>query len=366
MFKPRSAPFLLCITLLALFVLLAACRREEAPIETPTAVPTAALPTQATEEPAQSPTAVPTNTPQPQAAVDPADIDWPPQVVYSSPAVGEEVTLDGAITIRFDQPMNQSSVEQALEVQSVADETAVAGSLTWSRPDTVIFTPNNQLNRQQTYRVKVNETAAGQNGQAMSAPAEFNLQTIGALEVAQVIPENGTTDASAEGTITVLFNRPVVPLVTTDQQANLPQPLTFDPPVDGRGEWTSTSIYRFTPSVAMNGATNYQVTVNAGLEDVTGAVLADDFTWRFATAAPEVTRIQIGQEGSRSEDAPVRPTEAITVTFNMPMDRASTQAAMSVRGVDAPAVALTYIWSDGDRVVTLKPDSLLQDRKSVV
>ena len=360
MFKPRSAPFLLCITLLALFVLLAACRREEAPIETPTAVPTAALPTQATEEPAQSPTAVPTNTPQPQAAVDPADIDWPPQVVYSSPAVGEEVTLDGAITIRFDQPMNQSSVEQALEVQSVADETAVAGSLTWSRPDTVIFTPNNQLNRQQTYRVKVNETAAGQNGQAMSAPAEFNLQTIGALEVAQVIPENGTTDASAEGTITVLFNRPVVPLVTTDQQANLPQPLTFDPPVDGRGEWTSTSIYRFTPSVAMNGATNYQVTVNAGLEDVTGAVLADDFTWRFATAAPEVTRIQIGQEGSRSEDAPVRPTEAITVTFNMPMDRASTQAAMSVRGVDAPAVALTYIWSDGDRVVTLKPDSLLQ------
>ncbi len=346
------APFLL-ITLI-LLILLAACRRDEPAEELPTAVPTAALP-QPTDQPAAEPTAVPQ-----QSTVDPADIDWPPQVIYSSPAVGEEVLLDGAITIRFDQPMDQSSVEQALAVQNVAEETAVAGELTWPRPDTVIFTPADQLNRQQTYRVMVGETATGENGQAMSAPAEFDLQTIGALEVAQVIPENGATGIAADGTVTVLFNRPVVPLVTTDQQANLPQPLTFNPPVEGQGEWTSTSIYRFTPSVAMNGASNYQVTVNAGLEDVTGALLEDDYTWRFATAAPEVERIQIGQEEIRAEGAAVPPTEAITVTFNMPMDRASTQAAISVRGVDAPAASLTYAWSDGDRVVTLQADPRLQ------
>ncbi|MBK8985474.1 MAG: Ig-like domain-containing protein [Chloroflexi bacterium] len=346
----------LIVISLMLLVLLAACRRGQATEELPTAVPTAALP-QPTNEPTRQPTAVP----QPaQSAVDPADIDWPPQVIYSSPSVGEEVLLDGAITLRFDQPMDQNSVAQALAVQNVADDTAVSGSLTWSRPDTVIFTPAGQLNRQQTYRVMVGETAKGANGQAMSAPAEFDLQTIGALAVAQVIPANGTTGVAADGTITVLFNRPVVPLVTTDQQARLPQPLTFNPPVEGKGEWTSTSIYRFTPSVAMNGASNYQVTVNAGLEDVTGALLESDYTWRFATAAPEVVRIQIGLEENRSEGAPVRPTEAITVTFNMPMNRAATQSAISVRGVDAPAATLRYAWSDGDRVVTLTADPMLQ------
>jgi len=349
---------------LLLLVALGACRRQDAAEELPTALPTAVLPTDTTGEstaaPTKEATAVPADTPEPQAAVDPANIDWPPQVIYSSPAVGEEVTLDGAITIRFDQPMDQGSVAQALEVQSAADDTAVAGSLTWPRPDTVIFTPQEQLARQQTYRVMVGESAKGQNGQAMSAPAEFNLQTIGALEVSQVIPENGATDVAADGTITVLFNRPVVPLVTTAQQADLPQPLTFDPPVDGQGEWTSTSIYRFTPSVAMNGASNYQVTVNAGLEDVTGALLAEDYTWRFATAAPEVVNIEVGRGPYQAPDAPVSPSAAMTVTFNMPMNRATTQAAIAVRGVDAPAVNLQYSWSDGDQVVTLQPTDLLQ------
>jgi alpha-2-macroglobulin len=351
---------------IALFVLvflmaaLAACRRDE-PAEVveelPTAVPTAAVPTTVSPtQPATGPTAVP----EPQFAVDPADIDWPPQIIYSSPAPGEEALLDGAITIRFDQPMDQRSVEEALLVQPEDAETAVSGSVTWSRPDTLIFTPADQLQRQQTYRVRLAETAKGANGQAISEAAELSLQTIGALQVSQVIPAERTTDASAEGVITVLFNRPVVPLVTTGQQADLPQPLTFTPPVEGRGEWTSTSIYRFTPATPLDGATTYAVTVGAGLEDVTGALLESDFTWRFTTAAPEVVRIQVGPEETRSEGSPARPTDAITITFNMPMDRATTQAAISLSGADAPAANLQYRWLDGDRAVSLTANPMLE------
>lgn len=349
--KSTIALFLLVFVL----VVLAACRRNNVVEELPTAVPTAVVPTQ----PATGADGQPTAVPEPQFAVDPADIDWPPQIIYSSPAPGEEALLDGAITIRFDQPMDQRSVEEALVVQPEDGETAVAGSVTWPRPDTLIFTPADQLQRQQTYRVRLAETAVGLNGQAMSEAAELSLQTIGALQVSQVIPANGTDDASAEGVITVLFNRPVVPLVTTGQQADLPQPLTFNPPVTGRGEWTSTSIYRFTPTTALDGATNYSVTVAAGLEDVTGAQLESDFTWRFTTAAPEVVRIQIGPEEARPENAPARPTDAITITFNMPMDRAATQAAISVRGEDAPSASLQYRWLDGDRVVSLRAEPML-------
>ncbi|MCZ7672963.1 MAG: Ig-like domain-containing protein [Chloroflexi bacterium] len=296
--------------------------------------------------------------PQTQA-VDPADIDWPPQLVYSDPAIGEEVTLDGDITLRFDQPMDQASVEKSLAVESVPDETAVSGTTTWPRPDTVIFTPDKQLSREQQYRVRVGKEAAGLNGQAMSQPAEFNLQSVGYLEATQVIPANGTRDVDTDTPITVLFNRPVVPLVTSDNQASLPQPLTINPPLAGTGEWTSTSIYRFIPDEAMDGATRYQVTVNAGLESVDGAVVAEDVNWGFATFAPQVVQILLPLAEYQEQTTPIAPTSSITITFNMPMDRASTENAISVRGVDAPTASLDYKWSDEDRVVSITPDPML-------
>jgi alpha-2-macroglobulin len=359
----RTLQLLILVMLLLTF--LAACGDEE---PTPTAVPTAAVPdtAESTDElpnptataPTAEPAAEPTAEPQAQA-VSPEDIDWPPQVVYSSPAVGEEVTLDGAITIRFDQPMDQDSVEEALDIKAVPQETAVSGSTSWPRPDTVIFTPDSQLTREQRYRVTVGKEAAGLNGQAMSAPSELNLQTIGYLEVSQVIPDNGTRSVDADTPITVLFNRPVVPLVTTGSQAGLPQPLTIDPPIDGAGEWTSTSIYRFIPSEPLNGAATYEVTVNAGLEDVTGAVLASDVSWRFVTAAPEVVQIALPLGEYEAPDSAVRPTGPFTITFNMPMDRASAESAISIRGVDAPNASLSYQWSEQDRVVAITPDPML-------
>lgn len=358
---------LLILTSLLMIAIVACGDEADQPL--PTAVPTTTIPetnepsepvepVEPIESPAQPPTE-PTVAPTAEAqaqAVNPADIDWPPQVVYSDPAIGEEVALDGNITIRFDQPMDQASVEKSLQVESVPGETAVSGTTTWPNADTVVFTPDEQLSREQLYRVRVGKEAAGLNGQAMSQPAEFDLQSIGYLEVSQMIPDNGTRDVDTDTPITVLFNRPVVPLVTTDNQADLPQPLTIDPPLAGTGEWTSTSIYRFIPAEAMDGATRYQVTVNAGLESVDGAVLAEDVVWRFATFAPEVVQILLPLAEYQEPTTPIAPTSSITITFNMPMDRASTENAISVRGVDVAAASLDYNWSDDDRVVGITPN----------
>ncbi len=101
--KQRLVLIMLCLVLVAGLSL--ACRRQPA---TPTPTP---LPT-----PTEIATPLPTEAAQP---VDPAVIDWPPQVVYSSPAPGEESLLDGAITIRFDQPMDRASVEMAVQVVGV-------------------------------------------------------------------------------------------------------------------------------------------------------------------------------------------------------------------------------------------------------
>ncbi len=345
--------------LLVLFVLLTvtACRRAEE-AELATAVPTTLPDRTATAVPQPTTvTAPPTAVPQPTAdslsAIDPAAIDWPPQLVYSSPAPGEEALLNGAITMRFDQPMNKTAVEAAF---AITDEQGqrVSGEFTWTRDDTLVFTPRS-LKRQASYRVQISETASGANGRTLNAPITLQLQTVGYLQVSQTLPAGDSRDVDSDSAIVVFFNRPVVPLVSTAQQASLPQPLTFDPPISGQGEWVSSSIYRFVPAAPLDAATTYQVFVAEGLTDVTGGLLEDGYRWRFSTRSPEVIAIQ-----PPANSFGVNPTLPITITFNTPMDRASTEASVLLPGVGVGNTAVSYQWLDNDRVLVLKPQQPLR------
>ncbi|MCL4870442.1 MAG: Ig-like domain-containing protein [Anaerolineae bacterium] len=340
---------LLAICLLIVLVL-AACRKKDEATPTPQPTVTTAA---ATNTPAPVPTAQPTAIPistEPQP-VDPADIDWPPQIVYSSPLPGEETTLNGAITIRFDQPMNRASVEAAFAITQAQGSTqAVRGSFTWPRSDTVVFTPSTQLTRQQRYNVRISPEAQGLNGQSLEAPVLLNLETVGYIAVSQVIPSPDTNNVQTDSAITVLFNRPIVPLTATSQQSNLPQPLQFTPPLDGQGQWVSTSVYRFVPDAPLDGASRYQVTVNRGLEDIVGAVLEEDYSWSFTTVSPSVVTISPNQ-GRKDVDLDA----GFSVQFNMPMNRASTEGAITL----SPATSLQFSWTDEDRTVLITPTARL-------
>jgi uncharacterized protein YfaS (alpha-2-macroglobulin family) len=344
--------------------LLISCRKEEdtSPTSTPTPV------TEETRDgdngvpeatpPAATPSPRPTATvaPTPIAAVDPNRIDWPPQLLYSSPAPGEETLLDGAITLRFDQPMDHKSVEDAFELKSADGEVgAVAGSFSWPRPDTMIFTPDGNYKRQQSYRLSVGQQASSARGFSLDEPLELFLQTVGYLKVSQVIPDNGVREIQTNSAVTVLFNRPVVPLVSSDQQSGLPQPLQLDPPVSGKGEWVSTSIYRFVPEEPLAGATAYDARVTTDFEDIAGGVLETEFAWRFATVGPDVVSIE-PENGRERYD----PAEPITITFNMPMERTGTQSAVSIRSAGAPLVRLSHAWFDGDTVLVITPQQALR------
>jgi alpha-2-macroglobulin len=339
MSKQRSFYLIVLIVLLA--GLPAACRKQQEPTPSPT------------EQPAEpSPTAgAPTTADGAQGPVGPAmTYDWPPQLVYSSPLPGEEVTLNGAITLRFDQPMDQPSVESAFSIAQVGRPGQVKGSFSWPRDDTLIFVPQTNLAREQLYEVQVTDAAHGRNDLPLRQSVQLRLQTVGFLEVSQVLPADGSRQIETDAAITVLFNRPVVPLTASGQQSGLPQPLLFNPSVQGRGEWVSTSIYRFVPDPPLAGATDYQVTINDGLADITGGVLADDFTWRFTTLSPSVVSFS-------TDDRPqgVRPTELFTVTFNMPMDQISTEAAVILE----PDAALSFDWSADNRQLFATPDPAL-------
>lgn len=284
-----------------------------------------------TPEPVATATPRPTATPLPPKPVIPytpvpADM-LSPIIIQRSPKRGESLKPDDVIEIVFDKPMNQSAVASAFTLQLAGANAPVKGELSWTDARTLRFQPAEALPRDTVFDVILTQNASAASGELLREPYSFRFATAGYLEVAQVIPDPDTTDVETESTITVMFNRPVVPLTTLAQMENLPDPVTFDPEIKGRGEWLNTSIYIFTPEEPLAGGVTYRATVSAGLQDVAGALLAEDYVWHFSTVAPKVVWVQ-----PRSDATLVDIKTAITVQFNQPVDLASFRRAFTLSG----------------------------------
>ncbi len=276
-----------------------------------------------------------------------ARVDTPPVVVAVRPERGEEQPLDAPIVITFDQPMDEKSTVAAFAIEpAIAGDVVVEGA-------TLTFRPREPLPRAAAFEITVAESARGANGLTLAAPFQQRFTTVGYLEVASVQPAADAVEVATDAAITIVFNRPVVPLVGLDEQAALPQPLQLEPAATGVGEWINTSIYVFRPDPPLAAATKYTAKIAAGLTDVTGGVLADDHTWSFTTTSPTVV-----MRAPTSNQ--VAPTSPITISFSQPMDAASVEAAFSLRTAeDNVAVAGRFDWQDGGRTLIFQPDQPL-------
>jgi len=318
------------LTLVILLSLLLGACGSPTPGPTPTAgEPSATLP------PTETPP--PTVTPMPLPA---------PRLLFRSPAPGEEQPLDAPIELTFDQPMNRDTVERAFRTSP-----SVKGELTWLDDRTLSFEPGAELERGTRYTVTVDDAAENAEGKQLEEPVAFEFGTVGYLEVTQVMPAPDSGELDPGTVVTVVFNRPVVPLAAISQQGELPQPLTFVPPVQGHGEWLNTAIYLFTPDDGLLPGTHYKARVAAGLTDTTGGVLEEDYTWEFETIRPAILQV------SPPEDfAHVGPTDVISVTFNQPVDHTLAQSRFSLE-MDGQPVAGTFRWSGGQ--TPIEPETML-------
>ncbi|MEP7286630.1 MAG: Ig-like domain-containing protein [Chloroflexota bacterium] len=277
-----------------------------------------------------------------------------PQVVDTVPARGEELPVDSTLTLYFDQAMDRASVESALKV-----DPDVKGMLNWTNDTTAVFKPAAPLKRDTEYTFGLGSAAKSKAGTPLRDTFTLKLRTPGALEVSQILPADGTQDIEATPTITVIFNRPVVPLLTIEEMAKLPSPLTISPAVEGQGEWLNTSIYTFKPKPGLAGGTKYTITIKKGLTDVSGSVLANDVTATFTTVGPRVISIL-----PETKSPAILRDPAIIVTFSQPMDTKATESAFSLKPVGS-ATALTgaFTWNTENTVLTFKP-ALLDYSKS--
>ena len=266
--------------------------------------------------------ATPTATVPPPPRVDYRPVSFEtvsPIVVQRFPRRGEELIPEGEIALTFDRAMHQAATTAAFTLLAATEPPMeVSGDFSWlDNGQTLRFTPAQPLARAATYDVILTQEAvAADNDAPLAEPFTFRFRTTGFLEVTQVIPADGTTEVETNPTITVMFNRPVVPLTSLQEAEDFPEPLEFEPAISGRGEWLNTSIYIFTPDETLPGGATFTARVKAGLTDAVGQTkLPDDFEWRFVTQPPQVVFSQ------PSDGATLIPIEGpIRVTFNQPVD----------------------------------------------
>ncbi|HLA43192.1 MAG TPA: Ig-like domain-containing protein, partial [Aggregatilineales bacterium] len=275
----------------------------------------------------------------------------PPAVVETIPFEGEELLLDQTITFYFDQAMDRASVEAAF---SVEPETGSLGELTWLDDLSLMVSPQGEWSRDAELNFKIDVTATSAEGVPLQDTYEITFNTVGFLEVAEVLPADGQTEIDTDSLITVIFNRPVVPLVSIEEQQDLPTPLEISPELNGTGEWLNTSIYVFRPDPGLLGGLDHTVTVKAGLTDVTGAVLREDFSWTFSTLQPEIIDVSPGFD---SGNLPLETT--VSVYFSQAMNVATTSDAFSLVDSNGVAVEGSFEWAEDNRSFVFTPVDLL-------
>ncbi len=312
------------------------------PTHTPTPIPPLE-PTRfsATAPPSPTPTDA---SPVPEEETT-ADASLPPVLVATDPAP-DRPWRGGPVTLEFQRPLDPASAQGVHLSPPLSVEVTVDGPrllvapLEPPRPGTV-------------YRLTLDTRVRTADGIPLPGLQDVLLRVPAPLEVTAIQPGDGSTVAP-DVAIQVVFNRPVVPLAPLAETPDEPLPLRIDPPLNGRGEWVSSGIFRFVPEPGLVPGTTYTVTV-ADVVDLEGEALAQPVTARFRVAGPRVLAY-------RPSGEPVPLDTPVVLEFNQPMDRASTEAAFRLQLAETgEPVPGTFLWEDEDRRLVFQPQGLELD-----
>jgi len=280
-----------------------------------------------------------TATSEASAAV---QLAFTPALVETDPPLDTVIGHLSPITFYFNQGMNKPSVESALSG-------IPTGTFTWTDDSTLIFTPAEAYTPNSKLEVVIDKTIQSASGFGITEPIQLSYTVADYLRATNLLPKANTTDVEVDAAIAVSFNQPVVPLGA--EASSLTPAFNITPAVEGRGEWINTSTYIFFPEPAMQGGTEYTVSISGDLKTALGVGLDGTVVnaWKFITSRPRVISL------SPSPEDPIPPDAEIKLTFNQPMDTQSVQSNFTFRASGSP-VSGKLSWNADETELTFTPD----------
>jgi uncharacterized protein YfaS (alpha-2-macroglobulin family) len=278
-----------------------------------------------------------------------------PQILQQSPIQGQRLELAPTIQVSFDRAMNQAKTAAAWSFVDQAN-LPISGVVSWLNDRTIQYKPSQALLPARPYSAVLSTEAAGTDGTHLASVIRIEFKTTDALVVGQVFPADAANSVDIKNAITVIFNKPVVPLMSLEDQAALASPIAISPAVAGSGQWVSSSVYVYQPTTGLASGTNYLVRVKSGLKDTTGSTLEQDYVWGFITGSPKVTSFAAKDTGKNRDNKNILLNQAFVLTFNQAMDEKSAAAAFHLRNRETQAdFPVKLSWQDGDTSLTITP-----------
>jgi uncharacterized protein YfaS (alpha-2-macroglobulin family) len=133
------------------------------------------------------------------------------------------------------------------------------------------------------------------------------------LTVVSAIPKGEIEAAGEAEEILVSFSDAMVTL--GEDSARPDFPLLLKPDVPGRVTWLGTKTLSFHPDTTLPVATEFVATIPTGAKSLAGAMLRQDYTFKFQTQRPKLLR-----SAPRDGEQWVGRNEPVYLGFNLPMD----------------------------------------------
>lgn len=224
--------------------------------------------------------------------------------VYSF--VEEKVSKSASIKINV-----PAGVTEELAKQSITFSPEVPG--TWQEEDVegvVVYQPAEPLTTGVYYAVNMDAGDLQMSGDFLVDEDP---------EIIAVFPAAGS-ETHEDTEISIIFNRPMVPVTTlTESEALLP-PVTITPETPGRFKWISTRNLQFIPETTLVPSSVYNVEIAEGFYSADGLPV-DAFTHQFVTRP---LRYESLTSGTVSYSRPVY------IRFNQPVDLDKTRDMVTV------------------------------------
>lgn len=210
-----------------------------------------------------------------------ADFNW--EFTTYGPALAKVVPDAGAkfaglrqpVELTFNQAMERASVQAGFTLRA-ADGSAVAGSLAWTKSDTVAtFTPAQDLKHSTVYTASITKGLTGAAGGATSVGRDVAFTTVGLPGVASTQPVRGEASAGRFG-VSIQFSNPM------DVDTLLDKISISGIDADTVGSGTYVYEQYLSVNTPLRPSTSYTVTLAAGALDRYGQPLAA-YSWSFTT-----------------------------------------------------------------------------------
>jgi alpha-2-macroglobulin len=215
--------------------------------------------------------------------------------------VPEKISQSAPIIINLPQ-----KVDKEFAKKNISFEPEIKGRFLESTQNYLLFKPEEKLKLNHYYLAKLTLPDGGE--------IKSDFLVVEDPKISAIFPhENSESPEDTE--ITIVFNRPMVPLTSLGYLEAKNVPVEIEPKTEGHFKWISTNVLQFIPKEKLISSSHYTVKIKPGFFSIDGLPV-EGKKIKFQTRNLRYVNITEG---------PVAYNQPISIYFNLPVDLEKTK-----------------------------------------